>query len=114
MDFESYAASFRGLDRLAFSVPKYHFYTPLSAIRRVSNHVETFCLKPPPEGAVVMIEVDEMWHYLHDKANKLWIWTALDRASRRLIGWKCGGRDQSTIEGLLVRLRRWNTKGFAT
>jgi hypothetical protein len=36
--------------------------------------------EPVPEGAVV-IEVDEMWHYLGAKANKLWIWMALDRAA---------------------------------
>ena len=59
--------------------------------------VETCCPKPTPEGAVV-IEVDEMWHYPGDKANKLWIWTALDRATGGLIDWECGGRDQETFE----------------
>ena len=48
-----------------------------------------------------------MGHYLGAKANKLWIWTALDRATGRLIDWECGGRDQMTFERLLVRLRRW-------
>jgi transposase-like protein len=50
-----------------------------SVIRWVTDYVETFCPKPIPKGAVV-IEVDEMWHYLGAKTNKLWIWTALDRA----------------------------------
>ena len=58
-----------------------------SVIRWVTDYVETCCFKPAPEGAVV-IEVDEMWHYLGAKTNKLWIWTALDRASGRLIDWK--------------------------
>ena len=51
-----------------------------SVIRWVTDYVETCCFKPAPEGAVV-IEVDEMWHYLGAKTNKLWIWTALDRAA---------------------------------
>ena len=51
-----------------------------SVIRWVTEYVETCCFKPVPEGAVV-IEVDEMWHYLGAKANKLWIWTAFDRAA---------------------------------
>ena len=51
-----------------------------SVIRWVTEYVETRCSKPAPEGAVV-IEVDEMWHYLGAKANKLWIWTAFDRAT---------------------------------
>src|SRR3954454_12073239 len=53
--------------------------TAHSVIRWVTEYVETFCPKPTPDGAVV-IEVDEMWHYLGAKTNKLWIWTALDRA----------------------------------
>jgi hypothetical protein len=57
-----------------------------SVIRWVTEYVETCCFKPVPEGTVV-IEVDEMWHYLGAKANKLWIWTALDRATGRLIDW---------------------------
>ena len=56
-----------------------------SVIRWVTDYVETCCFKPAPEGAVV-IEVDEMWHYLGAKANKLWIWTALDRATGPLLG----------------------------
>ena len=79
----------------------------------MTEYVETFCPKPTPEGAVV-IEVDEMWHYLGDKTNKLWIWTALDRATGRLIDWECGGRDQGTFEHLLARFRRWNARLLCT
>jgi insertion element IS1 protein InsB len=84
-----------------------------SVIRWVTDYVETCCFKPAPEGAVV-IEVDEMWHYLGAKTNKLWIWTALDRASGRLIDWECGGRDQMSFERLLARLRRWKVRLICT
>jgi insertion element IS1 protein InsB len=84
-----------------------------SVIRWVTDYVETCCFKPAPEGAVV-IEVDEMWHYLGAKTNKLWIWTALDRATGRLIDWECGGRDQMTFERLLARLRRWKVRLICT
>jgi IS1 transposase len=68
--------------------------TAHSVIRWVTDYVETWCRKPTPEGAVV-IEVDEMWHYLGDKSNKLWIWTAFERASGQLIDWECGRRPSS-------------------
>lgn len=87
--------------------------TAHSVIRWVTEYVETRCSKPAPEGAVV-IEVDEMWHYLGSKTNKLWIWTALDRATGRLIDWECGGRDQVTFERLLARLRRWKVRLICT
>jgi insertion element IS1 protein InsB len=84
-----------------------------SVIRWVTDYIDTCCSKPAPEGAVV-IEVDEMWHYLGNKTNKLWIWTALDRASGRLIDWECGDRDQITFERLLARLQRWKVRLFCT
>lgn len=87
--------------------------TAHSVIRWVTEYVETRCSKPAPEGPVV-IEVDEMWHYLGSKTNKLWIWTALDRATGRLIDWECGGRDQVTFERLLARLRRWKVRLICT
>jgi IS1 family transposase len=82
-------------------------------IRWVTDYIDTCCSKPAPEGAVI-IEVDEMWHFLGSKANKLWIWTALDRVSGRLIDWECGDRDQITFERLLARLQRWKVRLFCT
>ena len=52
----------------------------------------------------MIIVVDEMWHYLGRKANKLWIWTAIDRETGRLVDWECGGRDQTTLVHLFQRL----------
>jgi insertion element IS1 protein InsB len=82
-----------------------------SVIRWVTAYVETCCFKPAPAGAIV---IEEMWHYLDSKANKLWIWTAFDRATGRLIDWECGDRDQATFECLLARLRRWNVRLICT
>jgi hypothetical protein len=41
----------------------------LQLYRSVPQH------KPPPSDAVV-IEFDEMWHFLQRKDNKVWIWKA--------------------------------------
>jgi insertion element IS1 protein InsB len=84
-----------------------------SVIRWVTSYIDSCCVKPVPEKAVV-VEVDEMWHYLGHKANKLWIWTAFDRDSGRLIDWECGKRDQATFERLLSRLKRWHVRLFCT
>ena len=83
-----------------------------SVIRWVTEYVETCCLKPAPES-VIVIEVDEMWHYVGAKTNKLWIgrrWIG----TGRLIDWECGGRDQMTFERLLARLRRWKVRLICT
>jgi transposase-like protein len=56
-----------------------------SVLRWVCNYVDHHCSKPPPGDAVV-IELGEMWHFLRRKDNKVWIWKAFDRATRR-DGW---------------------------
>jgi transposase-like protein len=35
--------------------------------------------KPAPSGRTIVLELDELWHYLQTKRGKLWIWKALDR-----------------------------------
>jgi insertion element IS1 protein InsB len=84
-----------------------------SVLRWVCDFVDTVCAKPVP-GTVVVIVVDEMWHYLSCKANKLWIWTAIDRETGRLVDWECGGRDATTFVQLLKRLKRWGVRLFCT
>jgi hypothetical protein len=60
-----------------------------SVMRWVCSYVDHTCPKPEPEP-VPIIEVDEMWHYVHRKTNRVWIWKAYDREKDRLIDWECG------------------------
>ena len=46
--------------------------TAQSVLRWVCGYVDRCCTKPPPGNAVV-IELDEMWHFLQRKDNKVWI-----------------------------------------
>ena len=47
------------------------------------------------KGQYVILELDEMWHYIQNKKNKLWIWKVLNRNTGHLIDWECGNRDKS-------------------
>ena len=40
------------------------------------------------------IECDEMWSYVGNKTSKNWIWLALDVASRQIVGYTVGQREQ--------------------
>jgi insertion element IS1 protein InsB len=73
-----------------------------------------YAQKPEPEGRAVVIELDEMWHYLQKKSQPLWIWKAWDRASGQLVDWECGGRDKVTCERLIERLKLWQTRLYCT
>jgi insertion element IS1 protein InsB len=70
--------------------------TAPSVLRWVCGYVDCHYAKPPP-GEVVVIELDEMWHFLHRKVNKVWIWKAYDRATGRLVDWECGDRNEQTF-----------------
>jgi len=50
--------------------------------------------------SLVVVELDEMWHYLHSK-NKLWIWKAYRRATGQLIDWECGARLNVGMSGFI-------------
>ena len=77
------------------------------------SYVDRCCTKPPPGDAVV-IELDEMWHFLQRKDNKVWIWKAYDRATGRLVDWECGDRDEQTFRRLFERLARWKVRLFCS
>jgi transposase len=49
--------------------------TAPSVLRWVCRSVDRCCVKPAPSDAVG-IELDEMWHFLPRKDNKVWIWKA--------------------------------------
>jgi insertion element IS1 protein InsB len=84
-----------------------------SVMRWVCSYVDHHCPKLEPEP-VPIIEIDEMWHYLHRRTNRVWIWKAYDREKDRLIDWECGGRDEATFRRLFARLERWKPRLYCT
>jgi insertion element IS1 protein InsB len=85
-----------------------------SVMTWIEQFAEAYAQKPEPEGRALVIELDEMWHFLKKKANKLWIWKARDRASGRVVDWECGGRDAATLRLWLDRVERWKPRLYCT
>src|SRR3954453_17316389 len=69
-----------------------------------------YAQKPEPEGRAVVIELDEMWHYLKKKSEPLWVWKAWDGGQGQRVDGGCGGGEKATCERLLERLTRWRTR----
>ena len=76
----------------------------------IEQFAKVYAQKPAPGGRAVVIELDEMWHYVKKKSNQLWIWKAWDRATGRLVDWECGGRDAATAKRLIERLKGWQAR----
>ena len=56
-------------------------------------------VKDKPKGRLT-IECDEMWSFVGNKGNKLWIWLAIDVDSREIVGVYVGSRDKQGAQGL--------------
>ena len=48
------------------------------------------------------------------KRHKLWVWTAMDRNTGRLLDWELGNRDSQTLAKLLNRLQQYNVTIYYT
>jgi insertion element IS1 protein InsB len=50
------------------------------------------------------LELDELWSYVGSKREVIWIWIALERLSRRIVGLAVGDRSVSTCRDLWLSL----------
>jgi insertion element IS1 protein InsB len=48
----------------------------------------------------LILECDELWSYVGKKQQQSWLWLALDRATRAIVGVAIGKRDQTTAREL--------------
>ncbi len=46
------------------------------------------------------IECDEMWSFVNNKDNKVWIWLAKDTDTKKIVGFHAGNRDSKGAQGL--------------
>ena len=59
-------------------------------------------LLPGENGDV--LELDELWSFVGSKAQTLWLWVALCRRTRQIVGWTLGDRSQQSAADLRASL----------
>lgn len=50
------------------------------------------------------LELDEMWAFMGRRRHKVWLWLAVERATRRVVAWVLGRRDAATARRLWAAL----------
>lgn len=55
-----------------------------------------------PAEADDVLEIDEIWSFVHSKAQKRWLWAAICRRTRQIVAFVIGDRSQESC------LRLWN------
>ena len=63
--------------------------------------------QPPAQPTAVLLsrleaEADEMWSFVQKKANKQWIWIAMDATTRQIIAFHVGDRSHDSGKALWV------------
>lgn len=53
---------------------------------------------------VLESEIDELWSFVGNKANKQWVWLALDRKTRQIIAFHVGDRDKNSAKQLWEKI----------
>ena len=61
------------------------------------------CLSSKPRGKLI-IECDEMWSFVDSKKNELYIWLAIDRNTREIVGCFVGDRTRKSARQLWASL----------
>jgi insertion element IS1 protein InsB len=54
----------------------------------------------PSDPASTTLELDELWSFVLKKANKQWVWLALCRKTRQIVGYVVGDRSEATCRRL--------------
>lgn len=54
-------------------------------------------------GGRLVVECDELWSFVGKKVNKQWVWLAIDRDTREIVGVYVGSRDREAAEAF------WNS-----
>ena len=48
--------------------------------------------------------MDEMWTFVGRRKNKVWLWLAVERATRQIVAWTLGCRGEATCQQLWAAL----------
>lgn len=65
---------------------------------------ETLLEPDPEEPEAATLELDELWSFVLQRANKRWVWIALCRLTRQVVAYAIGDRSEATCRKLWERI----------
>lgn len=72
----------------------------LDFFRKITNDIPENMGIIKPEKSRLVIEIDEMWSFVGSKKNKKWIWLAIDRTTKQIVGFHVGNRTRNDAKKL--------------
>jgi insertion element IS1 protein InsB len=70
------------------------------------DHVHVRPPNGPTNGAILQLEAeaDELWSFVQKKANRQWIWSAMDATTRQVIAFHVGERSRDSAKELWAKI----------
>src|SRR5262245_27456010 len=83
--------------------PQWSGTRPFAAL---PDHLHVLPVAVPREVLIGRLEVeaDEMWSFVTKKANKQWVWIAMDKQTRQIIAFHVGDRSHASAQQLWANL----------
>jgi hypothetical protein len=78
-----------------------HFIVTCLAALPDHLHVRPVVSLPTPRDVIIghlEVKADEMWSFVKQKANKQWIWSAMDKQTCQIITLHVGGRSHDSAK----------------
>jgi hypothetical protein len=85
-----------------------------SVLHWVRAFAAVYYEKPEPTGGTLVLELDEMWHYVKKKQQKLWIWKARDQETGQPLDWECGRCNKAMLKQMVERPAQRGVKLYCT
>jgi IS1 family transposase len=96
---------FRGIER----VTGIHHTTIMNWVAESGEQLPEDELEEPE-----LAELDELQTYVGCKANKIWVWTAINHLTPGILAMEIGDRSGRTFDKLWQRIQNWNSRKYFT
>ena len=96
---------FRGIEK----VTGIHHTTIINWVKELGEE-----LPEDESGEPSVAELDELQTYINRKANKVWVWTAINHYASGILAIQIGDRSGQTFEKLWQRIKAWDSRKYLT
>jgi insertion element IS1 protein InsB len=74
----------------------------ITRLKALPDHLHVQPVTSTRDGIIgrLYVEADEMWSFVRQKANKQWVWMAMDQQTRQIIAFHIGDRSHDSAKQL--------------
>ncbi|WP_346294473.1 IS1 family transposase [Sphaerothrix gracilis] len=96
------------------TLERHHGVDHTTVIRWVKQVGQQLPQAPPMESTPEVAQLDELQTFVGFKKNKVWLWTATDKARAGIWAWTLGDRSAQTFRVLWAQVQFWQCFWYVT